>query len=194
MDKSLTFVLQEIRKGKRSDYPDYFIVVRQIEGYTATISRERNLSVSIHYHDNGMLTFDPQHVDTFENVKHTDLSRLNLLNISISIEKSSILLENELKNEIYDDKITLSSFFKKYFELEINDVENTSSFQWFTNLLNTEKDQQFVRHHLGTIRYFHGDFESLQEFLLEGSSKHIDEENSYFEDHHDLDFGDEDDF
>ena len=64
MGNSPQFLLDGIRKGKRADYPDYYITLNQTEGFSATLSRERNKSVTIHYFDGGVLTFDSQQIDS----------------------------------------------------------------------------------------------------------------------------------
>jgi len=182
MEQPQAFVLSEIRKGKREDYPDYFITIKQPGGFAATISRERNKSVSIHYHDNGVLTFDSQMVDSFENIKLSDWNRLNLLKVTISIHDFSGELLSDLKSEVHDGVIYLNSFIREFLKIDIGIPEMSPSYQWFTDLLNLEEGQQFLRYHLGTIRYFHGDFDPLQVFLQDDISDDAIEDDSFFED------------
>ncbi len=201
MEQPQTFVLSEIRKGKRKDYPDYFITIKQPGGIAATISRERNGSVSVHYHDNGVLTFDSQMVDSFENIKASDWNSLNLLKVAIADFSGE--LPSDLKNEIHDGVIYLNSFIRKLLKIEIGTPEISVSYQWFTDLINSEKGPQFLRHHLGTVRYFHGDFDPLQEFLrgdISDDARETDSffeepqssgEGSFFEEDEDLDFEDD---
>ena len=186
MGNSLQFVLDRIRKGKRADYPDYFITINQPEGFSATLSRERNKSVTIHYFDGGVLTFDSQQVDSFENLKLSDFDKLNLLKIAIVTNGFSGDLPLTVKNDIHQGTIHLGSFLSNFLELEVGNAEEKPSYQWFMDLLNTDKDQQFIRHHLATVRYFHGDFDPLKAFLNEDipDDTPVDtpDESSFFED------------
>lgn len=176
------FALQRLRKGKRKDYPDYFITIEQKEGFSATISRERNGMITIHYHDGGYLSFDTQHVDSFDQLKLSDLGKLNLLKISISTSDFLGEMSSLLSNVPSEEVTNLEELLKGCLELSFDAPESNGSYRWFTELLNSEQEQQYLREHLATVRYFHGDFDPLKEFLIEDMSNGTEEGDSFFED------------
>lgn len=183
MEKAPKFTLFDIRKGKRKHYPDYFITIHQEGSFDALISRERNKSVSFHYYDSGLLTFDNQYVDTFENIKYEDLEKLNFLGVPLLVSDYSGEFLSLFKEKTQRGKIILGSLLNIIWDFDVKEEMQIVSKQWFMDLLDTPKNQEFLRHNIAAIRYFHSDFDVLKDFLAHDSPI-FEEGDSFFEEPH----------
>ncbi len=174
------FILHGIRQGRRGKQ-DYFVTIHQLDGFSATISKQRGESISIHYQDAGYLTFDAAHVDSFDSLKIKELQKIDILQTPITVKDFSGEIPPRLQNEVKDGVISFGGFLRGCLELNIEDTKPTPHYQWFINLLDSPKGQDFLQQHMATIRYFHGDFDPLKDFLLTDDTEDAEEE-SIFED------------
>ncbi|MBF0287445.1 MAG: hypothetical protein HQM14_06470 [SAR324 cluster bacterium] len=180
MKESAMFILYGIRKGKRRD-KDFFVTIHQQDGFSATISRQRNDRITIHYQDAGYLTFDPQHVDSFDMLKIEDLKKLHILEVPVVVRGFSGEMPSELQSEVKDGVVNFGGFLRGCLGLHISKSPSSHAYQWFVDLLDSQTGQEFLHQHMATIRYFHGDFDPLKEYLLAEDAS-TDEETSIFED------------